>query len=375
MLHFIWPATLFLLLYTIRLIRYKKSWIQSKTFGGGPKGQTLVEVDIIIAFRNEWHNLPTLIEGLKKQDYPKQLLRFILVDDHSTDGSLALAKNIAGDDGQFRIFSLDMTGQGKKEALTAGLQHAKGKVVLFSDADCLHPETWVSTMVNEYMASETDMLLGPVAFMDQPGFIAQFARFEFAGLMGATCASANLGSPALSNGANLLVKREIINQLANPFNNRFSSGDDMFLLDRVKNGKTKKIRFAKSREALVLTHPPGTLKAFVDQRLRWVSKNKGLGNSKTMLDGLIVLALSTMLVALAAASVFWPVLRVYFFAIFLLKTLTDIWFVAPVFKFIGKPGPRLKVFSFGIFNLFYVPIIAIWGNWAKFEWKNRKLKR
>ena len=49
------------------------------------------KVSIILPFRNEENNILNVLECLLKQDFPNQLMEIILIDDHSTDLSLAKA--------------------------------------------------------------------------------------------------------------------------------------------------------------------------------------------------------------------------------------------------------------------------------------------
>ena len=45
---------------------------------------------IIIPFRNEAKNLPSLLQSIRELQYPKELFEVIFVDDASTDNSLEI---------------------------------------------------------------------------------------------------------------------------------------------------------------------------------------------------------------------------------------------------------------------------------------------
>ena len=55
-------------------------------------------------------------------------------------------------------------------------------------------------------------------------------------------------------------------------NDQVPSGDDEFLLQKIHDRFPGGIHFMKSRDVLVSTVPKGTLMAFIQQRLRWLSK-------------------------------------------------------------------------------------------------------
>ena len=50
---------------------------------------------VIIPFRNEAQNLPSLLESTSQLTYSKELIEFIFVDDASTDNSVEIIENFA----------------------------------------------------------------------------------------------------------------------------------------------------------------------------------------------------------------------------------------------------------------------------------------
>ena len=101
-------------------------------------------VDIIVPARDEAASLPQSLPALLAQDYPGAW-RIILVDDHSTDGTAAIVRNIMEQkNAENRLTIIDAPvlppgWNGKLAALDAGLKQSKADYVLFTDADILHP--------------------------------------------------------------------------------------------------------------------------------------------------------------------------------------------------------------------------------------------
>lgn len=94
-----------------------------------------VAVSVIVPAKNEERNLPILIERL----FP--VLRglgvgfeVIVVNDGSTDGSLAVLRDLAADHPELRVIDL-ARNYGQTAAMMAGIDHARGDVLVPIDAD------------------------------------------------------------------------------------------------------------------------------------------------------------------------------------------------------------------------------------------------
>ncbi len=63
----------------------------------------LHKISLVIALKNEAHNITGLINSLLLLNYPPDLLEIILVDDNSTDGSYGLISKLTSGNGSFKI--------------------------------------------------------------------------------------------------------------------------------------------------------------------------------------------------------------------------------------------------------------------------------
>ena len=87
MLFVVLTSSVILLLYALLIISYTFGWNKIKKIsqeGFSPK------VSIVIAIRNEENQIAPLLKSLESQIYHRDKLEFILVNDHSTDNTLAL---------------------------------------------------------------------------------------------------------------------------------------------------------------------------------------------------------------------------------------------------------------------------------------------
>ncbi len=102
---------------------------------GGPGPSTLPEISLVIPVFNEEANLPPLAEEIRQTMH--QLGRpyeVLLVDDGSTDGSLAAMIRLASQDPALRVIR-QARNSGQSAALDAGFRHARGGIVVTLDAD------------------------------------------------------------------------------------------------------------------------------------------------------------------------------------------------------------------------------------------------
>ena len=89
------------------------------------RNTTTPTVSVIIPARNEAANLPAVIAR-----FPADLFEVILVDGHSTDGTVEVARELIP---AVRVFHQE--GRGKGDALAIGFAAARGDVIVMLDAD------------------------------------------------------------------------------------------------------------------------------------------------------------------------------------------------------------------------------------------------
>jgi cellulose synthase/poly-beta-1,6-N-acetylglucosamine synthase-like glycosyltransferase len=116
-------------------------------------GRTL-PVSIIVPARNEAHNLPALLGSLRALDPAP--LEILVVDDHSTDGTGAIAAGAGA-----RVISpppLPAGWNGKPWACRTGAAEARGEYLLFTDADTVHAPDSLGRAMARLAGSRAAML-------------------------------------------------------------------------------------------------------------------------------------------------------------------------------------------------------------------------
>lgn len=251
-------------------------WIAKKW----PKGdqitiseKVLQSFTLIIPFRNERLNLPTLAEELKKIAIPN--LEILLIDDYSEDGSGELLAHLVQGIQGVRV--LHSPGIGKKAALDFGISQAGGEIILASDADCKFPDHWVSEMTDPFRFPKVQLVAGPVISEGGgAGFFGKFQQIEWLSILLLTQVSFSRERPLMCSGANLAFRKKAFEEVQGyTGNENWLSGDDEFLLKKVvlRFGPESCV-YLPAKEVLVTTHSQANWKELVRQRIRWAGKWK-----------------------------------------------------------------------------------------------------
>ncbi len=341
-----------------------------------PKQAVPVQVSILIPARNEQANLSGLVADLEQQQYPTDAYEVIVIDDSSTDGTLELAHKLAVKAKcTIKVLSLKGTGlYSKKQALTKGIEAAKGDLIITTDADCRVGTQWLTALTDAYKATHADLLCGPVILTGEPTVFTEMQSIEFASLIGTGGVCIFNGWPAMGNGANLaFTKAAYLAAGGYEGTYHIASGDDEHLMQKV-SARGGKIVFVKNKKAVVTSGVKPDLSSFVEQRKRWASKWRYNKDVKTVILALAVFAFHSfiLLSMLAALTGFMPV---YLFAcIFMIKAVSEGVFLRIVTNSLGR---RFSISAFLVLQFLhslYIVYIGLLVNVKKtYIWKEREL--
>ncbi|MGP7960247.1 glycosyltransferase [Sanguibacter sp. A247] len=130
-------------------------------------------VTVIVPVYNVEEYLAEAVGSLTAQTY--RHLEILLIDDDSTDGSLALARRLAQEDPRITVVAVDHGGLGATR--NRGLERARGDYVTFVDADDIVPPDAFSAMVASLEASGSAFVTGGVERFDSTrAWIARWVR-------------------------------------------------------------------------------------------------------------------------------------------------------------------------------------------------------
>jgi cellulose synthase/poly-beta-1,6-N-acetylglucosamine synthase-like glycosyltransferase len=107
-------------------------------------------VSCVVAVHNEKALVNRCIASMVNQTYPN--LEIIVIDDASTDGTTHVLRQLAS---EYNIGLIELAqNRGKKRALAAGLQRARGSIVAFADSDTVWALDAVARAVPIFVTNE-----------------------------------------------------------------------------------------------------------------------------------------------------------------------------------------------------------------------------
>ena len=336
-----------------------------------------VRLSVIIACRNEEKTIPRLLESLARQVLPGGLSEFevIVVDDHSTDDTAVIVRKFSGLQG-LKLLRNEQS-PGKKGAIQTGINASSGELILLTDGDCVVPSRWIAAMLDTWLRNRDSctMVLGGVIPFRGRTLVSRIQFVEMALLMGVTQGSSGLGMPVLCNGANMLISRAAWETVVPPAGTqRYASGDDMFLMEAFsRRFGGVSIVFCAETAAIVSTEPVNTLKAFLLQRFRWVSKSPGYRSPAIVATAVLIYLLNAVLATgyvflLFSTAWLWPL-----FALWGLKCLVDLPLVMGMLVKNRRIGLLWLYLPLQLAGPVYILVTGILGLFLTVSWKGRSI--
>jgi cellulose synthase/poly-beta-1,6-N-acetylglucosamine synthase-like glycosyltransferase len=341
----------------------------------------LPRVTVIVPARNEAAHIGACVQGILAQHYPADRLQLIVVNDHSEDDTVALARaaaNAASDQADAPDFQiLQLAAQPgtayKKAAVSQGIAAATGDIIVTTDADCHMGPDWLRAMVAQFDA-ETAFVSGPVT-LESTSIFGQFQTLEFMGLIAVGAAGIAAGQPTMCNGANLAYRKSVFEEVGGFAGiDHIASGDDELLMHKIAALGRYRIRFARVRAAIVHTHAQETWTAFKRQRIRWVSKSTHYKRS-SITTTLVLSYLAMVGFPLLAIGGVWDA-RLWMLAgaHLLLKLLAELAVLWQAAVFFDKLRLLVWLPFEQVAHIAYVLWVGIAGNRKSYEWKGRNVK-
>lgn len=181
------------------------------------------EISVIVPFFNAARTLDRCLEALMLQDEPGGGYEVIAVDNNSADGARAVASRYPA------VRLLSEPRQTSYAARNRGLRAARGRLIAFTDADCVPQRDWLRRL-RDAMTDPTVMV---VMGRDRPAgrsrnlcLLSEYDHFKETFVMGSA-------DPAIYYGHtnNLIARRELFEQVG--FFEERPRGADVIFVHRV----------------------------------------------------------------------------------------------------------------------------------------------
>ena len=376
-----WAVVILTIMYAIVLMAYrfwfgKMGVFQLNQIEQVRPEQSATQFTVIIPARNEAANIKACVDSILNQDYPAAAFEIIVIDDFSEDDTAFIVHALSQQYPQLRLLKLaDHCKDGdtlayKKKAIEIAVAQAKGDWILTTDADCIVPPRWL-LLYNAYIQTkQPSFVAAPVMFIKTAGILNQFQVLDFLALQGITAAAVGAGKHSMSNGANLgFEKAAFIAVGGYQGVDHIASGDDMFLMHKMKQTLHKPVGYLFHPDAIVLTAAMDTWKGFIMQRIRWASKARYYDDHSITMVLTLVYFFNLSFICLALMGSWSTLLIALAF-----KTFFELFFLDPVAKFF-KMQPELKYFVFyQPIHIVYNIAAGLFGQLKTYSWKGRKVK-
>lgn len=215
-------------------------------------------VSIIVVARNEADTVLTCLQGILSQSYPGHLVEILVIDDHSTDETINKVLSLR--DESIQLLRLQhypeyiFTPAYKKSAITLGVEKARHEMILVTDADCIHSKDWIRSVVYAFEQSNSRFQTAPVLLLPGRSLLEQMQELEILVYTLITGAGIQSRWHDMANGANMAFTKKAFQSVKGfQGNYQYASGDDMFLVEKMRTAFPDDIHFAKSTAAAVLT--------------------------------------------------------------------------------------------------------------------------
>ena len=344
----------FLLLFNFRYQQGDKPGISSVS--------ELPFASILIAARNEEANIERCIKSIKSQNYPVNKFEILVGNDRSNDTTLSILRSLEKSIPNLIVVDikeLKHQQHGKMNVLAQLGEIAKGNVLLFTDADTVLPNNWITLMVDQ-LKKGYGFVTG-TTLIKSDSVIGKLQSIEWMHAIGMMKVLSDLRINVSTLGNNMGISKEAYRSVGGFMQIPFSITEDHEIFHQVcRKGYSSFHIFEKP---LVAYSSP--LRSFWDlliQRKRWMK-----GAFSLPIPMLAILILNSLFVPLLIIlSIHYITLGL---AIFLLKVIIQSLFIGTLHK---KLNERLRPdliliyeFYFALINLsalivYMIPIRIVW---------------
>ncbi len=339
-----------------------------------------LKFSIVISAHNEEQNIEKCLKSILSQTIDSSRYEVILVNDRSSDATSSVAGAIAERHANLSVINVNQTPQEKspkKHAVGLGIAATHNEIIVFTDADCVVPTTWLET-IDRYFDEDTGLVQGITAYERVPGmnrlfFGLQAVDFLSHGVVAAAAIGAGL--PLNSNANNFAFRKKAFTD-AQGYGDQAAviSGDDDLLLQRIWRTGTWRVRYMTESAGKVTTLPTPTVRGVFEQRKRWGSKTVHYNAGQVYLLSSVFLFYAAI-AAVFCAGFFHPVSFALCAGMLLVKLFGEMWLMVPGARLFGEQRLAKFIAPASLIQLPVVLFAVVLGVFGKFTWKEQRFAR
>jgi biofilm PGA synthesis N-glycosyltransferase PgaC len=369
---FVFIFGLYYLLTVFLIIGLKKAMAKNVGDAGAIPTE---KISVIVAFKNEEHNLVALIQSIDAQNYPKECFEVILVDDHSNDRSVLVVREAIKGLSNFKLITTHWQDSGKKKALTNGVNQVSAGVIVTTDADCIVPPNWLTRINETFYRYQPTLIFGGVKIIDRKSLFSSLQQLEFSSLIASGAATHSFGKTSMCNAANLAFSKAHFDKVGGYEGNfEIASGDDEFLMRKMLTSYPGSVVFMNHQDAIVSTQPQPTIKAFIHQRLRWAAKLPHNPSLSTKVLAWYVILFQSSYLLLFGLTFTNSISLELSITLFGGKLLLEFLFLRKAVSFLQTKFSFISFFILQFLYPLYVVYVGIASNFISYQWKGNRYK-
>lgn len=216
----------------------------------------LPKVSVVIPCKNVEGIISNCVESILNNNYPKELLEIVIIDDGCTDSTVHIVKKYS-----VRVI-VHNRNLGRAKALNSGVFNAKGEITVFTNADCVAERDWIRRLVLRYsddsVAGVGGRVINPKTSNPFLEFFRRLRYLEYNGDVPETSAPLPM--------SNVSYRRDVLLQVGGFDEDLRESGEDQDIWVRVRE---KGYRVLYEKDAVVFhNHPTIDVRSF--SRWWWI---------------------------------------------------------------------------------------------------------
>lgn len=330
-------------------------------------------VALVVPAFNEEDAIAASVRAILDLDYPQSKLEVVVVNDGSTDGTLAEIEAVAAETPRVRVIDFPQN-QGKRAAMAAGIRATSAEMVAFVDSDSVLEPDAMRAIVQGFADPKVGAIAGHADVLNVGGsWITRMQAVRYyVAFRVIKAAESVFGTVSCCSGCFSVYRRSAIAPHLEPWENQHflgrqaTYGDDRSLTNFVLRGW--KTRY--DSRALSHTIVPDNFGQFLRQQLRWkrswtreslivakfIWRKHPLGSMAAYLG--IMLPLVAPIVACRA--ILWiplveggatPVL--YLIGIYAMALIYGLYYAA-------RHGRYAGLWMYGVFFVFFYLVFLLW---------------
>ena len=337
-------------------------------------------VSVVIPARNESRNIERCVRSVLGAAYPD--FEVIVINDHSTDGTGDIARQIASEDSRLRVIDAPALPEGwfgKQWACATGARQASGTLLLFTDADTRHSPDLLPRAVNAMRMRRAE-LLSLAGNQEMHSFWERIIQPQMFALLsiryGGSEHVSNTKRPvdAIANGQFILVRRDSYDAIGGHAAVRDCVAEDMAMAQTfVAGGRCIALFVANDQ---LSTHMYASLSELISGwgkniyaggRMAALGGALGRASYPFVLLGMPVLGLVPPIVLLggllglvASQWLLWAAIAV----------VVSILFWAALYRYMGESAVYAFLYPLGFAMLFVIGLRGVVRG-RRVEWKQR----